>query len=118
MKESDVILTPIPQADGQIKNRPTILLRFLLRYHDFLICGVSTQLKQYIPNFDEIIHLDDPDFTSSGLIAESVIRLSFLAVVPHRRILGSLGSISPERHRRLLHNLSSYLMAPETPQSS
>ena len=27
MKEGDVILTPIPQADGNVKNRPAILLR-------------------------------------------------------------------------------------------
>lgn len=27
MKEGDVVLTPIPQADGMIKNRPAIVLR-------------------------------------------------------------------------------------------
>ncbi len=27
MKEGDVVLTPLPQADGQVKNRPTIILR-------------------------------------------------------------------------------------------
>jgi hypothetical protein len=24
MKEADIILTPVPQADGQIKNRPAL----------------------------------------------------------------------------------------------
>ena len=27
MTEGDVILTPVPQADGQIKNRPAVILR-------------------------------------------------------------------------------------------
>ncbi|MEK0178996.1 MAG: hypothetical protein EAZ98_04140 [Oscillatoriales cyanobacterium] len=45
MQEADVVLTPIPQADGTTKNRPAILLRELPPYRDFLVCGVSTQLK-------------------------------------------------------------------------
>ena len=44
MKEGDVVLTPIPQADGMIKNRPAIILREMPPYKDFLVCGVSTQL--------------------------------------------------------------------------
>jgi mRNA interferase MazF len=30
MKEGDIILTPIPQANGEIKNRPALLLREML----------------------------------------------------------------------------------------
>jgi mRNA interferase MazF len=46
MKEGDVVLTPIPQADGVIKNRPAIVLRTMPPYRDFLVCGVSTQLDK------------------------------------------------------------------------
>ncbi|MFN6463584.1 MAG: hypothetical protein RMZ41_017455 [Nostoc sp. DedVER02] len=74
MKEGNIILTPIPQANGEIKNRPTLSLREMPKYQDFLICGISTQLKQYIPNFDEIISPNDDDFQSSGLVRQSVIR--------------------------------------------
>jgi len=110
MKEGDVILTPIPQADGNVKNRPAIVLREMPSYGDLLVCGVSTQLHHYVHGFDEIITPADADFTSSGLVAASLIRLSFLAVLPHRNILGSIGSIAPERHRRLLQALSGYLV--------
>ena len=55
MQEADVVLTPIPQADGTTKNRPAILLRELPPYRDFLVCGVSTQLNQQVPGFDDII---------------------------------------------------------------
>ena len=111
MKEADVVLTPLPQADGVVKNRPTLLLRELPPYGDFLACGISTQLHQAVPGFDEVIANGHADFATSGLLAESVTRLGFLAVLPRHRILGSIGQISSERHSRLLRNLSDYLVA-------
>jgi mRNA interferase MazF len=110
MQEADVVLTPVPQANGAIKNRPAIILREMPPYKDLLVCGISTQLHQRVPDFDEIISPSDLDFVASGLRAESLIRLGFLAVLPHRNIVGSIGSISSERHQRLLKTLSDYLM--------
>lgn len=110
MKESDIVLTPLPQADGQMKNRPALLLREMPPFGDFLVCGVSTQLRQALPEFDEIISRTDEDFADSGLLADSVIRLGFLAVLPRRRIVGSIGAIASERHARLLRNLSRHLV--------
>lgn len=109
MKEGDIVLTPVPQADGSIKNRPAILLREFPPYRDFLVCGVSTQLRQEVKGFDEIISPSDPDFASSGLKSESLIRLGFLAVLPRAKIAGSIGSISTERHERLLKTLAEHL---------
>ena len=113
MKEGDVVLTPISQADGIIKNRPAIILRELPPYKDFLICGISTQLHQLVQGFDEIISPEDIDFVSSGLKTKSLIRLGFLAVLPRSRIAGAIGSISSERHKRLLRTLSGYLNKAE-----
>ena len=50
MNEGEVILTPIPQADGQVKNRPAVVLRELPPYRDLLICGVSTQVQHCVPD--------------------------------------------------------------------
>lgn len=110
MKEADIVLTPILQADGKIKNRPVILLRELPPYKDFLVCGVSTQLHQQVQGFDDIISPSDPDFAASGLRSQSLIRLSFLAVLPRNQIIGSIGSISSQRHQCLLKTLSDYLV--------
>ena len=111
MTEGDVVLTPVPQADGQIKYRPAIILREMRPYGDLLVCGVSTQLNQRVPGFDEIILPADADFAASRLASASLIRLGFLAIVPRRSIAGSIGAISPERHKRLLKTLSDYLIA-------
>jgi mRNA interferase MazF len=110
MKEGDVILTPIPQADRSIKNRPAIVLRELPGYRDLLVCGVSTQLHQRVNGFDEVISPGDAEFATSGLLTESLIRLGFLAVLPRKSIAGTIGSISSERHKGLLKRLSEYLV--------
>jgi mRNA interferase MazF len=110
MQEADIILAAIPQADGISKNRPAIVLRQMPAYGDFLICGVSTQLNQLVSGFDDVISPKNADFATSGLRAESLVRLGFLAVIPRRKIIGSIGTISPERHQRLLAVLSSYLI--------
>jgi mRNA interferase MazF len=67
MKEGNVVLTPLPQADGKIKNRPAIFLREMPPFQDILVCGVSTQVHQLAPDFDEIITRQDSDFSTSGL---------------------------------------------------
>ena len=110
MKEGDIVLTPVPQANGQIKNRPALFLREMPPFNDALVCGISTQLQQQVSGFDEIIHRQDTDFSSSGLVTDSVIRLGFLAVIPQNKIIGSIGSIATSRHQRLLQNLSDHLL--------
>ena len=66
MKQGDVVLTPVPQAAGVIKNRPAIFLQELPPYRDLLVCGVSTQLPQDVKGFDEVVQSIDPEFGSSA----------------------------------------------------
>src|SRR5437016_4141427 len=113
MKEGDVVLTPIPQADGAVKNRPAIILREMPSYGDFLVSGVSTQLDKEVKGFDDVISRADDDFESSGLRTTSLVRLGFLAVLPSAQIIGKIGSLSSVRHRNLLENLSHYLIKRE-----
>lgn len=111
MNEGDIALAPLPQADGRLKNRPVVLLRRLPPFGDFLVCGVSTQLQHHVAAFDELLMPDDPEFASSGLKAASLIRQGFLAVLPETALLGRIGSLSRQRHRRLLANLCRHLDA-------
>ncbi len=111
MKEGDVILTPLPQADGAMKHRPALLLRELPPFGDYLACGISSQLHQAVPEFDDIISEGEADFAASGLLSNSVIRLGFLAILPRQRIVGKIGHVALDRHARLLRTLSKYLVA-------
>ena len=109
MNEGDIVLAPVPQSDGRIKNRPAVLLRRLPPFGDWLVCGVSTQIHQRVADFDELIVPGDPDFVNTGLKATSVVRLGFLGVLPQTAFPGIIGSISRERHQRLLVNLCRHL---------
>jgi len=113
MNEGDVVLSPFPQADGRIKNRPAVVLRVMPPFSDFLVCGISRQLRHRVEDFDDIIDKTDTDFASSGLVDTSLIRLGFLALLPRSEFLGDIGCISVERHRRLLQRLASYLVKSE-----
>jgi mRNA interferase MazF len=110
MNQGDVILTPVPQANGIVKNRPAIFLREMPPYRDVLVCGISTQLHQEVKDFDDVVDQTDSDFATTGLRTTSLIRLGFLAVLPRSAVIGSIGSVSSERHKRLLTRLSDYLI--------
>jgi len=157
MTKGDIVLTPLPQADGRVKNRPALILREFPPYGDFLdlyakvashsltalktsskcsfipyklrflvsfrlvmkhdptfayaslVCGISTQIRQAVP-FDDIIRHSDADFPETGLVAESLIRLGFLAILPRSNILGGIGTVAPERHAMLLRRLARHLI--------
>lgn len=109
MKEGDILLAALLQADGTLKNRPVLFLRKMPPFQDFLVCGLSQQLQHEVKGLDEIIITMDSDFASSRLKAASLIRLGFLAVPPPTSFKGRIGSVSAIRSRRLLVNLSDFL---------
>jgi hypothetical protein len=43
-----VALAPLQQSDGSVKNHPVVLLRQMPPFGDWLVCGVSTQLRQRV----------------------------------------------------------------------
>jgi mRNA interferase MazF len=107
----EIVLLRLPQVDmGPGKLRPVLVLSELPgRFGDILVCGISSQLHQEIPSWDERVTPTDTDFATSGLKAASVIRLNWLAAVSPRASVGSLGSIAPERLTRLCQRLAAHL---------
>lgn len=99
----------MPQADGQWKNRPALLLCRVQPFGDLLLCGISTQFRHKVPDFDEEITPNDEDFADSNLIAPSLIRLGFLTTIAAADIKGTLGRISEIRRKRLVLRLSEFL---------
>ncbi|MCB1234064.1 MAG: type II toxin-antitoxin system PemK/MazF family toxin [Verrucomicrobiae bacterium] len=104
--EGEIVVAKLPQADGASKLRPVVLLRELPGFGDFLVCGVSSQLRQAVPDFDEVIHAGSMDFQKTGLKVSSVVRLAFLAVIPVVDFKRRLGKVSPEILDRLRGTLS------------
>jgi len=107
-----VVLFRFPHTDlEEGKLRPALLLGKLLgEYDDWLICMISSQMRHYIPEFDDMVREDDADFAASGLKAASVIRIGRLAVVQGEILLGAIGQIAPERLRRIKSRLAEWLV--------
>ncbi len=109
-----VVMFRFPQTDlEEGKLRPALLLgRLPGEYDDWLICMISSQIRHYIPGFDEVIQETDSDFAESGLKLTSVIRVGRLAVVEGEILLGAIGQIDSERLQRIKSRLAEWLTGP------
>jgi mRNA interferase MazF len=108
-----VVLFQFPQTDlATGKLRPAVLLAKLPgSFDDWLLCLVSSQARQLVQGFDELLFESDQDFASSGLHSNSIIRTGRLAVVEGSILMGAIGTISNERLSRIKSNLSKWLSA-------
>jgi mRNA-degrading endonuclease toxin of MazEF toxin-antitoxin module len=112
MTPGDVALIPLPQVAGSPRKlRPTLVLAASPgSYQTLLVCGISTQLYQQQPDWDELIKPADADIGPSGLHRPSTIRLSYLHAADPREIAGVIGRVDPTRLERLLRRLAEHLL--------
>lgn len=106
-----IVIFSFPLTDlEEGKLRPALLLGKLPgEYDDWLICMISSQTRQFITDFDELVQDTENDFGESGLKVTSVIRVGRLAVVSGEILLGAIGQISSERLIRVKKHLSDWL---------
>jgi mRNA interferase MazF len=111
MNPGDVILIRLSQIGArQPKLRPALVLCVLPGpYQNVFICGISTQLHQIEPNWDELIQPSDSDFAKSGLRRASAARLSYLYAAGQSEIVGRIGQIDSSRLGRLCERLARHL---------
>ena len=111
ISEGQIALFRFPQADRtEGKLRPALVLRQLPgRHNDWLICMISSNFDQEIPEFDEVITPDDSDFKESGLKVPSLIRIGRIAVVDGDILLGKLGQIDAQCLRSIRYKLSCWI---------
>ena len=107
-----IVLIRFPQSDlAAGKLRPALLFGKLPgEYDDWLMCMISSQIRQYIPGFDEIIQENDSDFIQSGLKETSVIRIGRLAVVEEKILLGAIGRLSSDRFERVKNRIAEWIL--------
>jgi mRNA interferase MazF len=111
ISEGQIVLFRFPQTDQATgKLRPALVIRRLPGPHnDWLICMISSNLDQNVPDFDEVIIPNDVDFKYSGLKVESLIRIGRLAVVDGGILIGKLGQIDTQRLLRIKQKLSIWI---------
>lgn len=103
--EGKIVLADLPQANGQVKARPAVVLRLMLPFNDYLLCGISSQVRQAVTGFDEILQPDP----QNRLRVVSVVRLGFLTVLPSTSIKGEIGEIPLGVLQDLRLRLADYL---------
>lgn len=108
MQEGDIAIAFIQQADGSRKQRPVLLLRQMPGYGDYLVCGISTQLRQAVAGFDEVLM----PTVANQLRASSVVRLSNLIALSASDIDRVIGYVPTTLHAALLQRLATYLTKP------
>lgn len=111
MRDGDIVLINMAHSDGSMKVRPALILKTIPKYNDLLLCGISSKLTQELHGIDQILHIEDNYFASTGLRQTSVIRLLFIAVQQRQQVLGSIGSIPDTLHKKLLLRLANFLTA-------
>jgi mRNA interferase MazF len=109
MKPGDLLLAPLPQVDGRLKDRPVLLLCVTPPFDDCLVCGISTQLQNAVDGLDAIVRPADEDFNQSGLKAASVIRVTYLALLPRYYFKGRIGAVSASRLKVIVTSLVGFL---------
>lgn len=99
-------------AAGRLKRRPALVLAVLPGQHQtLLVCGLSTDVANTEPEWDEVIAPGDPSFATSGLLAASSARLSFLFSVDEGAIDGLIGNLGSGRVLVLVQRLIRHLGA-------
>jgi len=110
MKDGDICIHKVAQPDGTFKIRSVLLLKQMPPYGDWIVCAISTQLRQEVKGFDFIIDETNPDFMLSGLKSASLIRLGFINTVDKKAIPGTIGEISYSVVKTLQQILASELI--------
>ncbi len=110
-KAGQIVLFGFPQTNlAEGKLHPALLLGNMPGPHDdWLVCMISSQVRQYIEGFDALMAEEDQDFARSGLKTTSVIRVGRLAVVEGYLLLGFIGEVSSERLQRIKVRLAAWL---------
>ncbi len=107
--EGKIIVTVFPQ-DKERKLRPVLVLREFPKYGDLLVCGITSQLHQYIKGFDLLLDGDHPDFVKTGLKHAGICRLNMLTMLSVSDVNGAIGAVNSTTHEKLLKTLSDYLL--------
>jgi len=113
MKQAgQIALMPFPFTNlAESKKRPVLLLRRLDNANDdWLVCMISSKLKQFDKELDWVVAESDSEFSASGLKVSSVFRLSRVAVLDGSLLIGKLGEIPEDRLQDLRNRLAGWLV--------
>ena len=111
MKAGDVVRVALPQADGQRKVRPALLVTAFPPYGDWLVLGISGSLGLEVAGLDVRIDEGHPSFAATRLGFPGLIRMGHAHVVPAVWIEGVMGRIDPATLELVRQRLAGHILA-------
>lgn len=107
INRGDAILVPFPFTDlSSTKVRPALIISPDPQRNDLLIAFISSVISPSPDKMDFLLTADHPDFASTGLKKDSVLKMNKLLTISSTLVLRRLGCIPPviqeELDKRLL----------------
>lgn len=98
VKAGDVILIDFPfTVPKQSKVRPAVIITETKdKYHDLIICAISSVLPEKLSEREILISKKNPAFPSTGLRVDSVIKIDRIATLRQADVITQLGSCTTE----------------------
>jgi mRNA interferase MazF len=97
LKPGNIILIDFPFTDPtQSKVRPAVIITDTKdRYHDLIVCAISSVIPEKLLKRDILLSKTDPDYDKTGLRADSVIKIDRIATLKQTSVISKLGECSP-----------------------
>ncbi|MFZ2303961.1 MAG: type II toxin-antitoxin system PemK/MazF family toxin [Minisyncoccia bacterium] len=96
-KKGTIVLIPFPFTDlSSHKVRPAVVLSQGLKGDDVVLAFVSSQEQKKKELTDVLVTRTSKGFTETGLKADSVVRVSKIATLDKKIMLGTLGVVSKD----------------------
>lgn len=96
VQRGDVVLVDIPYLDAQQSvRRPALVVSDCSQMLDVIIAGITSRIRNPLPATHFVIARNHPDWRSSGLRLDSVVRCDRIFTVAHASIHRVLGQLSP-----------------------
>lgn len=94
-KKGTIVLIPFPFTDlSSHKVRPAVVLSYGLKGDDVVLAFISSQKTKRKELTDVIITHTGKGFKETGLKEDSVVRVSKIATLDRKIMLGTLGVVS------------------------
>lgn len=101
-KKGDVVLILFPFTDlSSNKVRPAVILSQTLKGDDLVVAFISSQKPKRKEPTDILILRRGSGFAETGLKTDSVIRVSKIATLDKKIMLGVLGTVSKDTKKEI-----------------
>jgi len=101
-KKGAIVLIPFPFTDlSSHKVRPAVVISHNLKGDDIVVAFISSQKLKKLEVTDILIAHSSNGFGETGLKADSVVRVSKIATLDKKIMLGKLGIVSNDTEKEL-----------------